>query len=83
MPHFDRMEARRPEFVERVIANLQPGQIAVGLDEDTAVVWTDGGWRAMGHKRVVVFRGGQRGVYRPDERVDLPPPLRAVDAAAK
>jgi cyanophycinase len=79
LAHFDRMEARRPEFVERVVANLQPGQMAVGVDEDTAVVWTEGAWRAMGHKRVVVFQqGGSRAVFKDGDHVDLlPPPLRA------
>jgi len=85
MAHFDRMEARRPEFLEQVIANLAPGQMAVGVDEDTAVVWTESGWVAMGHKRVVVFEKGQeRRVFRPGESVGvLPPPVRARPAAAK
>lgn len=83
MAHFDRMEARRPEFVQRVIASLQPGQHAVGVDEDTALVWTDGRWQAMGHKRVVVFRpDGERLVFRPGDRVDvLPPPARTQSPA--
>ncbi len=85
MAHFDRMEARRPEFLEQVIANLQPGQTAVGVDEDTAVVWTQGRWQAMGHKRVVVFEHGKdRRIFRPGDHVDvLPPPARAALAAAK
>ncbi|HLF75926.1 MAG TPA: Type 1 glutamine amidotransferase-like domain-containing protein, partial [Dehalococcoidia bacterium] len=85
LAHFDRMEARRPEFVERIVSNLQPGQMAVGVDEDTAVVWTEGAWRAMGHKRVVVFgSGGSRSVYGNGDRVDLlPPPLRAQPPVAK
>jgi hypothetical protein len=85
MAHFDRMEARRPEFLERVLANIQPGQIAVGTDEDTALVWTGGEWRAMGHKRVVVFgAGGERTIFHNGDRVDiLPAPRRAISTAAK
>jgi len=75
--HFDRAEARRPEFIERIVSSLQPGQVAVGVDEDTAVVWSDGGWRVMGHKRAVVFKGEERIVFRHDDVLDLlPPPSR-------
>ncbi len=79
MPHFDRMELRRPEFVERVITNLQPGQRAVGVDEDTAIVWHENEWRVMGHKRAVVFGpASESSVFMPGDRIDVrPPPLRS------
>src|SRR3989304_4778593 len=44
MAHFNRMEARRPEFLERIVSSLQAGQMAVGVDEDPAVVGTEGPW---------------------------------------
>jgi cyanophycinase-like exopeptidase len=80
LAHFDRAEARRPEFVQRIVEGIQPGQMAVGTDEDTAVVWTGDEWRAMGQQRVVVFLpGGERAIYHHGEVVtELPPPLRAV-----
>ena len=78
MAHFDRAEQRRPEFIERIVSGLQPGQMAVGVDEDTTVVWVDGAWRAMGHKRVVLFRDGERIVHGHGEVVDLPAPQRAA-----
>jgi cyanophycinase len=83
MAHFDRAEARRPEFIERTVAALQPGHYAVGVDEDTALVWTGEQWLAMGHKRVVVYRSpSDRVIFRNGERVDLlPPPLRASQEA--
>jgi cyanophycinase len=82
LAHFDRMEARRPEFIERILNNLQPGQMAVGLDEDTAVVWTERRWRVMGNKRAVVFNGGERVIFKHGDVVDiLPPPLRARDGS--
>lgn len=78
LAHFDRAEQRRPEFIERIVSSLQPGQMAVGVDEDTTVIWTDDGWRVMGHKRVVLFKDGERITYRHDDIVaDLPPPERA------
>src|SRR3954462_13075836 len=83
LAHFDRAEARRPEFVQRIVDGIQPGQMAVGTDEDTAVVWTGDEWRAMGQQRVVVFLpGGERAIYRHGELVpELPPPLRAIHEA--
>jgi cyanophycinase len=78
LAHFDRAEQRRPEFIERIVASLQPGQMAIGVDEDTTVVWVDGAWRVMGHQRAVLFKDGQRITYRHDEIItDLPPPERA------
>ena len=78
MAHFDRAEQRRPEFVQRVLDSLQPGQVAVGVDEDTTVVWTEDRWRVMGHQRVVLFENGERTIYHHDDVIDrLPPPSRA------
>ncbi|HLF70964.1 MAG TPA: Type 1 glutamine amidotransferase-like domain-containing protein [Dehalococcoidia bacterium] len=79
MAHFDRMEERRPEFIERILGSIEPGQRAVGVDEDTALVWTENDWRAMGHKRVVVYETeGGRTIYQPGDVVKgLPAPLRA------
>ena len=78
LAHFDRAEQRRPEFIERVVSSLLPGQMAVGVDEDTTVVWTESAWRVMGHQRAVLFVGQERHVYRHGDVVPgLPPPHRA------
>ena len=85
MAHFDRAELRRPEMVTRTLEGLKPGQTAVGVDEDTALVWTGSEWRAMGHKRVVVFdTAGERTIFRNGDRVDIvPPPVRALPTDSK
>ena len=81
LAHFDRAEQRRPEFIERVISSLLPGQMAIGVDEDTTVVWTDGAWRVMGHQRAVLFIGPERHVYRHGDVIPgLPAPERATGA---
>jgi len=78
LAHFDRAEQRRPEFIERIVNSLQPGQMAIGVDEDTTVVWVDGEWRVMGHKRAVLFKGGERIPHHHGDVIsDLPPPERA------
>jgi cyanophycinase len=77
LAHFDRAEQRRPEFIDRVVNGLLPGQMAVGVDEDTTVIWVDGAWRVMGHKRAVLFKDGERMVYRHEEVIaGLPAPER-------
>jgi hypothetical protein len=66
-------------MVERAIDNLAPGQKLVGVDEDTAILWSDGAWRAMGHKRIQVFeKGAEPLLYLHGDLIDsLPPPDRA------
>jgi cyanophycinase len=78
MSHFDRFAERRPEMVERAIESLTPGQKLVGVDEDTAIVWSEGVWRAMGHKRVQVFeKGAETRLYFNGDVIDsLPAPDR-------
>ena len=85
MAHFDRMETRRPEGIQRTVSSLREGQKAVGVDEDTAVVWTEGAWRVMGHKRLVVYESDlTRTIFRNGDVVEiLPPPERLDPPAAK
>lgn len=85
MAHFDRMEQRRPEGVERTVSNLGPSHKAVGVDEDTAIVWTEGAWRVIGHKRAVIYeRDLTRTIFHNGDIVDiLPPPDRSEQPSAK
>ncbi len=78
LAHFDRMEARRPEFVQRTVALAEPGQKVVGVDEDTAIVWSEGVWQVMGRQRAVVFESdGQRQIYHHGDQInELPTPAR-------
>jgi cyanophycinase-like exopeptidase len=84
MAHFDRAEVRRPEFVQRVLDNLLPGQVAAGVDEDTTLTWMDGAWRVIGHKRVVIFDGAERKIYHHGDVITtLPPPTRTLLSKAE
>jgi cyanophycinase len=55
LPHFDRIERWRPGIVTRRAGELAAGQTLVGIDEETALVTTDGGWRVEGRRRVWVI----------------------------
>lgn len=82
LAHFDRAEQRRPEFVQRILDSLQPGQVAVGVDEDTTVIWHENKWRAMGHKRVVLFENGERTIFHHNDVIErLPVPTRAREGS--
>ena len=61
LPHFDRIERWRPGIVSRRAGALADGQTLVGIDEETALVTTDGGWRVEGRRQVwIIGRDGRR-----------------------
>jgi cyanophycinase-like exopeptidase len=74
-----RTESRQPGLLESAASHLQPGQMIVGIDEETAVVWLDGAWQVFGRKRAVVLaQDGQRVIFQHGDRIDtLQPPERA------
>jgi cyanophycinase len=55
LPHFDQIERWRPGIVEQCLAALEPGQTLVGIDEETALVSTDAGWRVEGARHVWII----------------------------
>jgi cyanophycinase len=74
LPHFDRIERWRSSVVAERQAALAPGQTLIGVDEDTALVRRDGGWRVEGRQRVwMIGTDGRRTAYDPGAAVPLPP----------
>jgi len=61
VPHYDAI----PEtLVAPLVLAAPEGALVVGIDEDTAVVGRDGGWRVQGRGRVTVWRGRRRERHR-------------------
>jgi cyanophycinase len=61
LPHFDQIEKWRPGIVDRSLTDLAPGQILVGIDEETALIRSEDGWRVDGRQNVwVVEADGRR-----------------------
>ena len=57
MPHYDRF----PEPLAALVALQAPkGMVLLGIDEDTALVGSDGAWQVQGRARVTVWRGRHR-----------------------
>ncbi len=68
LPHFDRFARRLPDKVLRAVSTRTDGVVAVGIDEDTALV---AGWRDDPEEWEVV---GRQSVWllRPDGREEQP-----------
>jgi cyanophycinase len=82
LPHFDRIERWSPGIVERRAAGLAPGQVLVGIDEDTALVTGEDGWRVEGRQNVwIVDPAGGRTPHGAGEVVPLPPATRGDKSA--
>ncbi|MEO5939859.1 MAG: Type 1 glutamine amidotransferase-like domain-containing protein [Candidatus Limnocylindrales bacterium] len=64
IPHYDHF----PEPVSAMIVLQAPRSlVALGIDEDTALVGRDGAWQVHGRGRVTVWRGRHRQRFRAGE----------------
>jgi cyanophycinase len=73
LPHFDRIEGWSPGIVDGRLAELAPDQTLVGIDEETALVTTDGGWRVEGIGYVwIIGRDGTRTPHAAGTALALP-----------
>ena len=72
LPHFDQIERWQPGIVARRAGELTSGQILIGIDEETALVSGDAGWRVEGRRRVWIVDGdGARTPYAAGTTVPL------------
>jgi cyanophycinase-like exopeptidase len=55
LPHFDQIERWSPGIVARRAGELGVGQVLVGIDEETALVSGDAGWRVAGRGQVWIL----------------------------
>jgi len=76
VPHFETFGHRWvPEARDAMVA---AGGVLVGLDERTAALWSDGGWRGYGPGAVTVLGNVER-KFTTGERIEgLPSPVTAV-----
>jgi hypothetical protein len=79
IPHYDRMAQWIPDFAERYLARVPPGVTVVGVDEDTAIVTTDGAragvrsFAVAGRQSAwVIDAGGRRTEYPAGSILSVP-----------
>jgi cyanophycinase len=72
LPHFDQMPTWVPGFMDRAIADQQPGITTVGIDEDTALVGGPYEWTVMGRLQVTVFGPSGLTTYGAGSEIVLP-----------
>ena len=83
LPHFDRIERWAPGIVARRAAGLTPGQFLVGIDEETALVSGDGGWRVEGRQNVwIVDADGRRIPHSRGALLAFPAPAPRYNSVA-
>jgi cyanophycinase-like exopeptidase len=74
IPHFDRVRSFAPQILERALDGLPDGVTLVGVDEDTAIVGTDGAWRVWGRQQAwVLKRGGESSTFPAGANIQLTP----------
>jgi len=79
LPHFDQIERWRPGIVARRAAGLAGGRTLVGIDEETALVSTGGGWRVEGRRQVwVIAPDGRRTGHPSGAILTIPDENRTV-----
>lgn len=71
IPHFDRLAGWIPELVGRYLARAPEGVTVLGVDEDTAVIETDGTWRVHGRQSVWILTTEGRTAYAAGELLPL------------
>jgi cyanophycinase-like exopeptidase len=73
IPHFDRFERRMPDVVTRYLGRAPEGTAVVGIDEETALIWSAGAWAVHGRRQVWVLTSTGRTGHDAGSRLDLPP----------
>jgi cyanophycinase len=74
IPHFDLLEQRRPDIVEWFTGWQPEGTTLVGVEEETALVSSDGSWWVQGRRAVWTFGPGVPKRFVDGEEVPVAPP---------
>jgi cyanophycinase len=83
LPHFDQIERWSPGIVDRRRARLAGDQFLVGIEEETALISGDGGWRVDGRQQAWVVQPDGRRISHPAGAVlELPGPVPGCNSVA-
>jgi cyanophycinase-like exopeptidase len=77
LPHFDRWKMWQNLMLSSLRRRLEPGEFALGVDEETALVGrVDEDWTVQGRQGVSVITRDDVRVYRPGEIIHFPSAIR-------
>lgn len=71
-PHWDIVDTWIPGATDFIVSSVRPGQVFIGIDEETAMVGDGEGWRVMGRSGVHVLRDGAWERHADGARFELP-----------
>jgi cyanophycinase-like exopeptidase len=57
-PHWDIVDTWIPGATEFIVGSVKPGDVFIGLDEDTAIVGDGRSWQVMGRAKIHAMRDG-------------------------
>lgn len=70
IPHFNAIPGIWKPIIQSIRRRLKPGEVMLGIDEDTAFVGQLGGkWTVMGKAQVYVYRKDEANSYEPGQEV--------------
>ena len=65
LPHYDTFGNRWIESAQREL----PGVTLLGIDERSAAIWTEAGWRAAGPGAVTVISGSEKTIFKSGAKI--------------
>lgn len=74
-PHWDIVDTWIPGASEYIVGSVRPGQVFVGLDEETAMIGDGRRWTVMGRGGIRILRDGGWSTYRHGDAFELELPL--------
>jgi cyanophycinase len=70
-PHWDIVDSWIPGATDFIVSSVRPGQVFVGLDEETAMVGDGTTWAVMGRSAIHVLREGEWEMYSEGDAFEL------------
>jgi cyanophycinase-like exopeptidase len=80
-PHWDIVDTWIPGATSFIVSSVRPGQVFIGIDEETAMVGDGRSWEVIGRSRVHVLRDGAWSRFGPGDRFGLPLGIAGEEAA--
>jgi cyanophycinase len=77
-PHWDIVDTWIPGASASIVASVPPGDVFVGLDEETAMVGRGRSWTVLGRQGIHVLRDGSWSTYRGGDAFELDLPVAAA-----